>query len=225
MAGTAVKATSPEKRNPMKPPSPPTARLYSERIDRAICLAGRAHAKKNQMRKGTDIPYLAHPAHVARILDKAGYAEDVVVAAYLHDVLEDTDVPPSAIRDEFGERVLDLVLSVTEKKSDDGKTKRPWRIRKQEQIDHLRKTTDLESVALKAADALHNARSIVSDFHREGPAVWARFSKDATPSDQAWRYETVARLVKEKLGDTPLARELEQAAEDVGRIVGGAAGG
>ena len=66
-----------------------TEPLFSHRLDAAYKLAAIVHAK--QMRKGTLIPYVAHPIHVASILARAGCSEDVVIAGVLHDVLEDGD--------------------------------------------------------------------------------------------------------------------------------------
>lgn len=111
---------------------------YSTRLDRALAVAAKAHAGQN--RKGTDIPYIMHPFHVALILDRHGYPEDVVIAGVLHDVLEDTDHAEASLRAEFGDEVVRLVKSVTEVKTEGG-TKRPWRVRKEEQLEHLRHAT------------------------------------------------------------------------------------
>ena len=51
-----------------------------------------AHGAVRQERKGTDFPYVAHPIGVAEILDRFDVGEDVVVAGFLHDTIEDTDV-------------------------------------------------------------------------------------------------------------------------------------
>ena len=62
---------------------------WSTRIDAALRFAAAAHHE--DVRKGTQIPYVMHPFHVGLILDRHGFSEDVVVAGILHDVLEDPD--------------------------------------------------------------------------------------------------------------------------------------
>ncbi|MPY89255.1 MAG: HD domain-containing protein [Luteitalea sp.] len=60
---------------------------YSPRVDRALKLAAIVH--RRQQRRGTRVPYVMHPVQVARILECYGYGEDLVIAALLHDVIED----------------------------------------------------------------------------------------------------------------------------------------
>src|SRR5262245_7980656 len=105
----------------------------SPRVEAALALAATAH--RTQVRKGTDIPYIVHPVAVALILIGHGFDEDLVVAAMLHDTVEDTDVAIESIRARFGDAVGDLVAAVTEKKHEDG-VKRPWKVRKAEALEH-----------------------------------------------------------------------------------------
>ncbi|MBK7402819.1 MAG: bifunctional (p)ppGpp synthetase/guanosine-3',5'-bis(diphosphate) 3'-pyrophosphohydrolase, partial [Myxococcales bacterium] len=103
---------------------------YSERYARALGIAARAH--RDQVRKGKDVPYVTHPVHVARILDRHGFSEDLVLAGLLHDVLEDTAVSEQELLDAVGGEVVALVRAVTETKSEDG-VERSWEVRKAEQ--------------------------------------------------------------------------------------------
>ncbi len=176
---------------------------YSEALDRALIVAARAH--RDQVRKGGDVPYVQHPVHVAILLLKHGLDEAVVIAGVLHDVVEDTSVTLDDVRAEFGERVAELVGAVSETKTDAGRH-RPWRVRKEEQLATLAKAP-LDVVALKAADALHNGMSTLRDVREHGDAAWGRFN--APKSDQHWIHRAVANLVRARLGDHPLARELE----------------
>ncbi len=189
--------------------------LFSERLDRAIALSARAH--DGQARKGTDIPYFSHPVHVAMLLAKAGADEDLVIAGLLHDVLEDTDVSAAELEAEFGAAVVALVNAVTETKKDGGGVKRPWKVRKEEQIEHLRAESDLRVVRLKAADTSHNCWTIIEEHARVGDAVWKKFK--AGPDLQSWRMTTVSELIREKLGpDDPLADEIDAAASRLREI-------
>src|SRR5262245_24388558 len=85
---------------------------FSPRYDAALALAARAH--RSQLRKGTDLPYIAHPVHVSLILIRHGFGEDLAIAGLLHDVVEDTDVPLYRIAAEFGDEVAGLVAAVSE---------------------------------------------------------------------------------------------------------------
>jgi (p)ppGpp synthase/HD superfamily hydrolase len=184
---------------------------YSPALDRALAFAARAH--RTQVRKGGDVPYVQHPVHVAIILLKHGFAEEVAIAGVLHDVVEDCGVALDEIRDQFGDGVADLVASVTETKTanEGGEARdRPWRVRKDEQLAHLAEAS-AETAALKAADALHNCHSTLRDLEAMGPSAWSRFN--APPEDQIWYHRAVARAVHERLGDHPLARELEAVVE------------
>ena len=184
--------------------------LFSPRIDLAIRIASVAHAL--DVRKGTALPYIAHPVHVALMLERDGWPEQVVIAGYLHDVVEDLEpsdarvqarfraefpalVPapsdPRAFHDavadviegELGQEVKRLVDAVTEKKSDAGGRARPWIDRKREVVEHLR-TADAHIAALKAADVAHNVRSILRDLDSWGPRVLERFN--APPEKTLW---------------------------------------
>lgn len=201
----------------------------SPRLDRALQIADIVHA--GAVRKGTEIPYIKHPVAVARILEDHGYDEDLVAAGLLHDTVEDARygsldlqerlseaagrgrlaVPSDAwdfrkaflqfLFDEFGPKVFDLVMAVSESKND-GKQHRDWLERKKEQLDHLAHAAPDEA-ALKAADALHNITSTLEDVRRDGLGVLDRFRGGPLV---VWHYVAVAQLAGERLpaGD-PLA--------------------
>jgi (p)ppGpp synthase/HD superfamily hydrolase len=70
---------------------------FSSAVDRALIVAALAHQSKR--RKGTEIPYIMHPFHVGLILERYGYPEEVVVAGFLHDVLEDMPFGDHALQE------------------------------------------------------------------------------------------------------------------------------
>ena len=186
---------------------------YSERYETAMRLASQAHAA--QVRKGSHIPYITHVVHVARILEWYGFDEDVVLAGLLHDVVEDSDVALSALHNQFGARVAELVGAVTEHKLEAG-SERPWEVRKREALAKLQ-AASADVAALKAADALHNARTILADLHESGPAVWQRFKRGPGPS--LWYYREIALAVRAKLGTHALADELANAVADLAAAI------
>jgi len=211
---------------------------FSPRYDAALLLSTLAHM--TQTRKRTSVPYTAHVMHVARLLERAGLDENVVIAGLLHDVLEDLEPHDTALRqrfrevylgidwadepkrfayqverlilEEFGPGVLKLVQAVSEQKEENGR-KRDWKPRKTEQLQHLRGATPAVA-ALKCADALHNAASILRDMTGQSPdgarKVLLRFN--ASPDDILWYYGTVAALAGERLLEQHrfLAREAEE---------------
>ena len=87
--------------------------MLTERIGRALALAVQAH--DGQKRKGTEIPYLAHPMGVASIALDHGADEDQAIAALLHDAVEDGGQHfAKIIREQFDERVADIVEGCTD---------------------------------------------------------------------------------------------------------------
>lgn len=182
---------------------------YSDVFDRALILSSQAH--KEQLRKGTAIPYIVHPVHVAMVLQKYQFPDEVVVAALLHDVVEDSDVPLARIADEFGIAVARLVDAVSEKKTEDGKL-RSWRERKAEKINQLASADRLVG-ALKAADALHNCQAMLRDLAEQGAALWGKFR--GSSADQLWYYTSLAAITRRLLGGHPLNDELDGAVAEL----------
>jgi (p)ppGpp synthase/HD superfamily hydrolase len=191
---------------------------YSERYEAALTLAAKAHRAQN--RKTGDVPYIVHPVHVSTILLRCGFAEDVVIAGLLHDIVEDGDIPLGQVEAEFGPVVAGIVAAVTERKLEGG-VKRPWEIRKQESLTQARGASP-EAVAVKAADALHSVRALVRDLDRKGPSIWKHFARGPGPS--LAYYQDVAALVSERLGDHALANELDSAVRDLEQVTARAGG-
>jgi (p)ppGpp synthase/HD superfamily hydrolase len=182
----------------------------SPRIDAALAMAARAH--REQVRKGSDVPYIVHPVSVAWILARHGFDEDLQIAALLHDTVEDTELELDTIHAAFGDELARLVSAVTEKKVEMG-VKRPWRVRKAEALDHLISGADGRIAALKAADLLHNLYSTIRDLKHSGKSVWQRFN--ASPADWIDHTRELGARLSELLGDQPLAHDLEAAVAEL----------
>jgi (p)ppGpp synthase/HD superfamily hydrolase len=146
----------------------------------ALTLAVQAHA--GQIRKHNGTPYIVHPIMVARIVEGAGFGEDVVAAALLHDVLEDTEVNAQALEAVVGSEVLHMVQALSEEKGME------WRARKALYIETV--VAAGESVwAISVSDKIHNAESLLA-FHGEvGNAAWSVFNKGKV--DKMWFEETL----------------------------------
>ncbi len=129
----------------------------------ALTFAADKH--RNQRRKGADqTPYINHPITVANILiNEADITDEcVLIAALLHDTVEDTDTTFEEIEQRFGKTVRDIVSEVTDDKS------LPSPIRKQQQIDHAGGLSDRAKL-LKLADKTANLR----DMATVPPADWS----------------------------------------------------
>jgi guanosine-3',5'-bis(diphosphate) 3'-pyrophosphohydrolase len=160
--------------------------LFSPVVERAMRWAARSH--RNHQRKASDLPYLSHPASVAMILLRVGLSDDeVLAAALLHDVVEDTDCSLETLAEHFSPRVVELVAALTERKRDADGRKRSWTERKTEHIEHIA-AAPFEARAIALADKLHNLGSMLFDLD-SGEELWSRFG--ATPDQIIWYHRAI----------------------------------
>ena len=129
-------------------------------------------AHQGQIRKFEGGPYLAHPIRVAlAVLMHSGTTEDMVVAALLHDTVEDTSVTPEEIQAKFGENVSNLVCELT------NSTKRlrvSWEVIKRIDRERLAQCSDQAKV-IKMVDRIDNLRSC-GEASREWRVQYAKES-------------------------------------------------
>jgi (p)ppGpp synthase/HD superfamily hydrolase len=177
--------------------------MFSAEVERALRASLRAH--EGQVRKHDDpVPYVTHPFHVALILARLGEDDVVLQAALLHDVVEDCPGWSfERIEHEFGPEVRAVVAELTEDKT------RSWEERKRAAIDHVMRMSP-RALAVKAADKLHNLRTLQDDLERtERPElVWSRFKggRDRTLAMSAELVEALEPRVGSRL-----ARALREA--------------
>ena len=169
-------------------------------IQAAAALAGYAHGTVNQKRKYTNEPYIVHPMEVAEIVASVTNDSEMIAAAWLHDVVEDTGVTLQEIEERFGARVRELVASETEDKRADLPPADTWRVRKEESLAALKNTEDTDVLTLWLGDKLSNMRSFYRTFKERGDAMWQSFNQK-DPSEQAWYYRSIVKLT-ERLSDT-----------------------
>jgi guanosine-3',5'-bis(diphosphate) 3'-pyrophosphohydrolase len=187
-------------------------RLNTTRLLRAFEFSARAHDQQKRMHP-ENTPYISHPYAVAMILSKAGYSEDVVIAGLLHDVIEDTTFLAHQIQEEFGDKVLSLVLDVTEDKE------LPYRERKQGYIDHLKVASE-EACAISAADLLANRGNTLLAL-QEGREFWKVLNHKSADEMIAKDMERIG-IIKSKVNNV-LTEELEQVIEEIKELVYNAA--
>lgn len=167
-------------------------RIRSARLFAADRHAGQFRKEKSGKHR---LPYLVHPTGVAEYLMAMGAEDDLIIAGYLHDLPEDTDVTEEEIIENFGQHVLALVKSVTEPIG------KPWQERKDYKITSLREGS-LETKMLGAADHCDNLLSLLvalKSENRNTPAefqqadVWFKFKQ---PYDrQKWYHQESCKAV------------------------------
>ena len=208
----------PSSRDPM------SIRGYSDRINHALAFAAKHHDR--QVRKGTRLPYLTHPANVAVILTRYGQDELTVVSGILHDVIEDCvrdgytrNTLEQRIGDKFGAEVLDTVLAVTERQMDEEGIELSSEERRDDYLARLAAATE-RARWVCAADKIHNGSTILADLKRtlDPDTVWSRFN--AGRSGTVRWYRRVYDRLQEVGFDAPIMEELQSVAEELERAVG-----
>jgi|SRR5580658_7890518 (p)ppGpp synthase/HD superfamily hydrolase len=169
-----------------------TAQLHlSQRFTSAVDYARGIHT---EMRKGTDIPYMAHLLGVAAlVMGEAGHAwcpisEDMVIASLLHDAAEDHGgwATLKEIEGKFGPEVSRMVEGLSDSLVENPDEKGSWDARKTTYIQKLhRESADVRLISV--ADKLYNARAILEDYREIGPAIWERFKRKR--KEQLWYFD------------------------------------
>jgi (p)ppGpp synthase/HD superfamily hydrolase len=178
--------------------------MLTQRFAQGLELAVRAH--DGQVRKGTRIPYIAHPMGVASIALEYGADEDQAIAALLHDAVEDGGAHfEQEIRERFGARVADMVMGCTDGVPDAAGQKPPWKQRKERYLAHLEQA-DAQTLLVSGSDKLHNARAILADLHTVGEAVFDRFT--ASKEQTLWYYTSLAAIFSRR--GVPVAAALAE---------------
>ena len=178
--------------------------LWNARLDRAVAYAGKVH--KRHKRKGTTIPYIAHLLDVASVALKHSATEDEVVAALLHDTLED-GADPQKIRREIRRGFGSAVLRIVDACTDTTESPKPdWLTRKKRYVAGITKKTPAEKF-VSACDKVANVTDMIEGHRLQGAKMWDRFSAD---SDRVlWYYRACARGFAKGQQSEKLARVVE----------------
>ncbi len=180
-------------------------------LDHAIIFATKAHS--GTTRKGTNVPYIVHPIEAAAIVSSMTDDEEVIAAAVLHDVIEDTEATREDLLARFGRRITDLVMDESEDKRRNFPAELTWKTRKQETITFLETRADRDAKMLALADKLANLRAIYRDQCIIGDKVWERFN-EKDKNMHAWMYRSIAKALEE-LRDHPMWQEYNRLVEEV----------
>ena len=174
------------------PPSP----LLRE----ALATATEAHA--GQIRNGAGgIPYIEHPVAVAELLAEDGWTDEVLAAALLHDVIEDSELTLDDLQGQFGDPVAGLVGSLS-----DNETIADWHERKEEHRERVA-TAGPQALAIYGADKLTNARALRGAWEEEGEAVASELKVPLEAKLDAW--EADLELLRAVAAELRFLDELE----------------
>ncbi len=162
---------------------------YSERFDRAVAMAVRDF--RGIRRKGSSIPYVTHLFAVTAIVGEHGGDEDQLIAALLHDWLEDVEgADPDALELAFGPRVRRLVVALSDAVA--VRPKPPWQARKEAFVARIRSEPG-EVKLVCAADKLHNVQSLRRELKAHGLGTLDRFNGGREGT--LWYYRAVAEAL------------------------------
>ncbi len=191
----------------------PDAAPFSPLLEHAIELSAQWHDQTYRKSRWRDeafavpaedhlgVPIIAHLTAVAMTLQRAGWDDATVAAAFLHDVIEDRNrwrdhLSAEGLEAVMGREVTELVTYVSERKYDAGGRPRPWRDRKKDYVDGLR-TAPVGAVAISVADKLHNLWTINNSL-QNGVDVFSgdenRRPLHGGPAEQLWLVNEVLSI-------------------------------
>lgn len=176
-------------------------------FDKAVVFATRAHSGTE--RRGKAYPYIIHPMEAVTIVASFTNDPEMLAAALLHDTVEDTGVTIDQIREEFGDRVADLVQHETAPLPDGT----PWRIGKEAQIAQLA-NAPYNSKVVAMGDKLSNMRTLATDYKAMGDQLWKRFHAPNGKDDVGWYYQSLAKALSE-LSETAAYKEFVDLLDEV----------
>ena len=168
---------------------------FGPRFEEALLYATRVHAV--QRRKGGTVPYITHLLAVAALVGEGGGDEDEVIAALLHDAVEDQGGAArlADIRARFGDTVAAIVAGCTAEEFP------TWRAAKEAYVARLAVASPAV-LRVSSADKLHNARAILADLRRQGDALWALFG--GGKAGTLWYYRALVTAYQRRTAGPPV---------------------
>ena len=196
------------------------ALALTPRFSRAVDYARQIHVG---YRKGSTVPYLAHLLGVASlVMGESGHVpfpvtEEMVIAALLHDAVEDEGGLPRLrdIEQNFGPDVARIVKGCTDSFEVDSNQKQSWETRKRSYIERLPKESQ-DTLLVSAADKLYNARSLLEDYRDMGAEVWKRFKRGRR--EQLWYFDELLKVYEEKCPNWRLVGELKRVVRELTQL-------
>jgi (p)ppGpp synthase/HD superfamily hydrolase len=190
------------------------------RFTQAVDYSRQVHAS---LRKGTEVPYMAHLLGVASlVLGETGHVpfpvtEDMAIAALLHDAVEDEGGLPRLrnMQAKFGDKVAKIVEGCTDSFVEYPDKKQEWEERKSSYIERLWNEPP-ETLLVCVADKLYNARAILEDYRQIGPEVWSRFKRGRI--QQLWYFGELIKVYEERCPNWRIVKELQRTVEELAQV-------
>lgn len=175
----------------------------SKQFSQALHFTNSMHG--GQLRKGTQIPYMAHLLAVTALVLDHGGTETEAIGALLHDVIEDRGsawkLGPAGMRNEIRKRFGEQVLQIVEECTDtDQEPKPPWRERKEAYIAHLAEVSP-SGLLVSLADKVQNAGSILENYQQIGDEIFLRFN--GGKSGTLWYYQALLAAFESRPESNP----------------------
>lgn len=170
-------------------------------VHSALETARKSHA--GQVRNGSGgMPYVEHPVTVAARLEELGYPDEVLAAALLHDVIEDSKTTLDELRELFGDEVAGMVGALTDDESIES-----YRERKAEHRERVAAAAG-GAMAIYGSDKLTNVITLRAAYRNEGDAVRDEFKVPLELKAEIWEEDLA--LLREKAPDLPFLDPLEE---------------
>jgi len=175
-----------------------------------------AHAHHGEQLRKSGEPYIIHPIAVAEIINELGLDADAIVAALLHDCIEDTDSTHDEVAGMFGETVAELVEGVTKL------TRMQYTSKEDEQMENLRKmfmamSKDVRVILIKLCDRLHNMRTLEYQSERkqkekslETMEIYAPIAHRLGMQRIKWELEDISLRYLDPIGYSDVQKALDE---------------
>ncbi len=190
--------------------------IYGPRFSEALVFAAALH--RDQVRKGSGIPYVTHLLATAALTGEADGTEDEVIAALLHDAIEDQGGRSieQTIEKLFGPVVARLVRECSDT---DITPKPPWKARKEAYLIHLENASD-SACKISCADKIHNAKSTLRDLRNMGLESLQRFNAPEPKIENIlWYYESLLSVFQKRKVHPRLTAELSETLGEIRRLL------
>jgi (p)ppGpp synthase/HD superfamily hydrolase len=194
----------------------------THRFTEAVDYARHVHV---ELRKGTQVPYMAHLLGVASlVLGETGHigphmvTEDVVIAALLHDAVEDEGGLPRLrdIEEKFGKEVAKIVEGCSDSFEQDPNKKQVWEVRKAAYIERLWNEPPATLLVL-VADKLYNARAILVEYRQIGAEVWTRFKRGR--EHQLRYFDELIKIFEQRCSGWRIVEELKRTVKELAQFL------
>lgn len=189
------------------------------KISRAINLAAVLH--DGQSRKVVPVPYITHPFSVAFLLTAYTDDEDIFVAAFMHDCLEDVPMyTREELKKDFGEKIMKIVDEVSDPQEllDLRDKKKTWLERKTRYLERLKKISN-KAMMVSCADKIVNLQAILLEYEEQKEFIWAKFNAPEPKKENIlWFYENVYKTLKKRL-ENEIVKKLGQVYRKAKKII------